>query len=107
MLQVLVILPHRVVSVLQMLVLIDLIPRVHSVEISRINLKVGKILRHQLHAGLVARVMGVVELARVLLLQLLMRLWWVVLGGSISIEACCLLWRLVHGKHLHLVLLLG
>ena len=91
-----------------MLVLIDLIPRVRSVEISRINLKVGKILRHQLHAGLVARVMGVVELARVLLLlQLLMRLWWVILGCRISIEACCLLWRLVHGEHLHLVLLLG
>ena len=90
-----------------MLVLIDLIPRVRSVEISRINLKVGKILRHQLHAGLVARVMGVVELARVLLLQLLMRLWWMILGCRISIEACSLLWRLVHGKHLHLVLLLG
>ena len=91
-----------------MLVLIDLIPRVRSVEISRINLKVGKILRHQLHAGLVARVMGVVELARVmLLLQLLMRLWWMILGCRISIEACGLLWRLVHGEHLHLVLLLG
>ena len=90
-----------------MLVLIDLISRVRSVEISRINLKVGKILRHQLHAGLVARVMGVVELARVLLLQLLMSLWWMILGCRISIEACCLLWRLVHGKHLHLVLLLG
>ena len=90
-----------------MLVLIDLIPRVRSVEISRINLKVGKILRHQLHAGLVARVMGVVELARVLLLQLLMRLWWMILGCRISIEACSLLWRLVHGEHLHLVLLLG
>ena len=90
-----------------MLVLIDLIPRVRSVEISRINLKVGKILRHQLHAGLVARVMGVMKLARVLLLQLLMRLWWMILGCRISIEACSLLWRLVHGKHLHLVLLLG
>ena len=62
------------------LVLIDLIPRVGSVEISRINLKVGKILRHQLHTGLVARVvMGVVELARVLL-QLLLRLLGMVLG---------------------------
>ena len=77
----LIVLSHCVVGVLQMvLVLIDLIPRVGSVEISRINLKVGKILRHQLHTGLVARVvMGVVELARVLL-QLLLRLLGMVLG---------------------------
>ena len=77
----LIVLSHCVVGVLQMvLVLIDLIPRVGSVEISRINLKVGKILRHQLHAGLVARVvMGVVELVRVLL-QLLLRLLGMVLG---------------------------
>ena len=91
----LIVLPHRAIGILQMLMLIYLISRVGSVEISRINLKVGKILRHQLHAGLRARVvMSIVELVRVLvqLLLLLRPWWWMILACRITIVACCLLW---------------
>ena len=69
------------------LVLIYLIPRVGSVEISRIDLKVSEALRHRMHAaGLVSAqvvMSGVVELVWVL--------GWMILGGRVAVVACRLL----------------